>query len=94
MADERTWTLKEISEATGILDKTLSGRVRVMRKNGELPPKAEGQARTHFTYEEVKKIIKPRKVGVNGLRPAYVDALKRQLLNDGFPIKKKETTAK
>lgn len=55
MADERTWTLKEISEATGILDKTLSGRVRVMRKNGELPPKAEGLARTHFTYEEVKK---------------------------------------
>lgn len=88
---DATFTLREIAAATGLNDKTLSGRVKVMRRNGELPP-AEGRKHAHYTYEEVKKIIKPRNVGVNSLRPAYVDALKRKLLNDGYPIKKKEAT--
>ncbi len=83
-----TFTVKEIAAATGINDKTISSRAKRCRERGEFPaiPK---RAQAKYTYEQVKAIIsRPRKA--QDVRPAAVDALKRMLQNDGFPIARKE----
>jgi hypothetical protein len=83
-----TWSIKEIARTTGILDKTLSSRARALRKKGELPP-VDRRTRAMYTYEQVTKLIsKP----VRPMKPrqAAIDVLKRKLLNDGYPINKKE----
>lgn len=79
------FNLAEIYMATGIDAKTLTARKNALVKAGELET-VKGR-RPEFTYDEVKKLLrKPYKPGEP--RGEYVTALRRQLQNDGYQIKK------
>lgn len=85
-----TFTIKEISEATGIPVKTITTRIRKMRQKGFLPPKKAPNSRetSFFTYEQVKMIAaKPMKRKITP-RPSYINLLKTNLQNDGYKIAK------
>ncbi|MBR2800322.1 MAG: MerR family transcriptional regulator [Oscillospiraceae bacterium] len=82
---EMTYTIREIAEATGINEKTLGNRAKVLRKAGELPP-IKGRAQARYTYDQVKKIVMQTLRGPAKPRPAAIEALKRQLMNDGYPV--------
>lgn len=77
--------LQEIAAATGMEAKTLNARKTVLLRNGEIEPR-KGKL-SEYTYEEVKKLLRrPLKPGEP--RGEFVTALRRQLQNDGYPIKK------
>ncbi len=69
---QKTYTIAEISAATGIKRNTLHSR----RKMRGIPPSRE------YTYDQVKQIVKPtyRHQVIAG----NVDRLKKQLKEDGM----------
>lgn len=77
---KETFTMKEISLATGIDAGKMNSRYKVRIRSEELPAGLKS-----FTYEQVKILLTTRKRGAPDLRK--VDQLKRQLIDDGFAKK-------
>lgn len=83
-ATQLKYNLTEIATALGIDGATINKRKAALVKAWEIEA---GKGKREYTYDEVKKLARePRKPGQP--RPQYIDALKRQLINDGFTIKK------
>ena len=73
MRDETTYTIGEISKATGIKKSTLQGR----RAARGIP------ARGEYTLDEVKTMIKKPRARKIPVREDHVARLKAKLMNDG-----------
>ena len=85
MTRDQRFTIKEVAEATGLNAKTLNSRAKRFRQEG-IFPKIRSVA--FYTYDQVKQLIRKPKQERCDVRPAMVDALKRQLQTDGYKINK------
>ena len=80
--EEVTYTIKEISMATGMPVQTLRGHYYKLRDAGAMPGGLKA-----FTYAQARQLLHKQARGKKP-RPELVTALKRQLQNDGYTIKK------
>lgn len=82
----QTYSLKEIAIASNIKYGTLLTRAKRLRKAGILPP-VEPHRKTMYTYEQAKALMRtPEKRGAPRL--AAINSLKRQMINDGYSVRK------
>ncbi len=81
MDKSMTFTRKEIALALGLVDVSkITAKIGAAVKRGDIPTGLK-----EYTYEQVKAILRARKPGEPD--PRKVDALKRQLMDDGLARK-------
>lgn len=87
MDPKATFTLREISEATGIELKELQARFKRLVRDGEIEQSKKGTLRL-YSYGEVKLLVKPKRNPYTP-RPNMVLMLRQQLKTDGLPCQTK-----
>ncbi len=82
MMEKLTFTLKEISAASGIAEQKLRDRVKRLQEDGKLP-----KGLSEWDYETARGIILSVRTRSRKADPRKVDALKRRLIDDGLARK-------
>ena len=80
--ERMTFTVKEISSASGLNEQKLRTRLRKLADAGKLP-----RGMTEFDYETAKQIVLATRARSRKMDPQRVDILKRRLIDDGLARK-------